>query len=129
MLQDNRLTITRTFVNSYKTVEAFHKNSLQQFDFSDPEIIRPSWDRFFMQLAYLVSQRTNCMKRGVGCVIVKDNRLVASGYNGTPFKMKNCNEGGCARCNNMTAGGKGLDTCYCIHAEENAVIEAGRAKC
>jgi len=66
------------------------------------------------------------MKRAVGSVIVQDKRIVAAGYNGTPFGIKNCNEGGCARCNSMTASGAGLDTCYCIHAEENAVIEAGR---
>ena len=68
------------------------------------------------------------MKRAVGCVIVKDSRLVASGYNGTPFMMQNCNEGGCARCNSVADSGSQLDTCYCIHAEENAVIEGGRAK-
>ena len=68
------------------------------------------------------------MKRAVGCVIVKDCRLVASGYNGTPFGMTNCNEGGCDRCNGMANPGAGLDTCFCIHAEENAVIEGGRTK-
>ena len=81
-----------------------------------------------MQLAHLVSKRTNCMKRAVGCVIVKDCRIVATGYNGTPFGMENCKDGGCERCNSMTPSGAGLDTCYCIHAEENAVIEGGRSK-
>jgi dCMP deaminase len=69
------------------------------------------------------------MKRAVGAVIVKDNRIVAAGYNGTPLGMKNCNEGGCARCNGLAKAGVSLDECFCIHAEENAVIEAGREKC
>ena len=68
------------------------------------------------------------MKRTVGAVIVNDFRIVSTGYNGTPFGHKNCNEGGCERCNSMTASGQRLDECVCIHAEENAVIEAGRAK-
>lgn len=68
------------------------------------------------------------MKRAVGAVIVKDNRIVATGYNGTPFNHKNCNEGGCPRCNSNQPANVGLDECFCIHAEENAVILGGRAK-
>merc|ERR1711935_543775 len=81
-----------------------------------------------MKLAHVASTRTNCMKRAVGAVIVMNNRIVATGYNGTPFGMANCNEGGCTRCNSNTPSGIGLDECLCIHAEENAVIEAGRSK-
>ena len=68
------------------------------------------------------------MKRAVGAVIVNDHRIVSTGYNGTPFNSKNCNEGGCERCNSNVRSGVGLDQCLCIHAEENSVIEAGRAK-
>jgi dCMP deaminase len=68
------------------------------------------------------------MKRMVGAVIVNDFRIAATGYNGTPFLTTNCNQGGCKRCNSNTPQGVGLDECICIHAEENAVIEAGRAK-
>ena len=81
-----------------------------------------------MRIAHITSTRTNCMKRAVGAVIVQDNRIVATGYNGTPFQHLNCNEGGCERCNSNTISGVGLDECLCIHAEENAVIEGGRAK-
>lgn len=81
-----------------------------------------------MQLAHLVSKRTNCMKRAVGCVIARDFRIVATGYNGTPFGMENCNKGGCDRCNSLTVAGVGLEMCVCMHAEENAVIESGRSK-
>jgi len=68
------------------------------------------------------------MKRAVGAVIVNDLRIVSTGYNGTPFGSLNCNEGGCERCNANVPSGQALDACLCIHAEENAVIEAGRAK-
>jgi dCMP deaminase len=68
------------------------------------------------------------MKRGNGAVIVKDFRMISTGYNGTPFKHLNCNEGGCARCNANVSQGQELDRCKCLHAEESAVIEAGRPK-
>ncbi|KIM70249.1 hypothetical protein SCLCIDRAFT_1207563 [Scleroderma citrinum Foug A] len=64
------------------------------------------------------------MKRRVGAILVRENRIVATGYNGTPRGVKNCNEGGCGHCNG-TAIGSGTD-CLCLHAEENALLEAGR---
>lgn len=66
------------------------------------------------------------MKRRVGCILVKNNRIIATGYNGTPRGVRNCNEGGCIRCNSGAKCGDALDQCFCIHAEENALIEAGR---
>jgi dCMP deaminase len=81
-----------------------------------------------MQLANLAAQRSNCMKRSVGCVLVRDKRVISTGYNGTPRGLKNCNEGGCKRCNSVSRSGVGLDTCLCIHAEENVLLEAGRER-
>ena len=66
------------------------------------------------------------MKRRVGAVIVHENRVIATGYNGTPRHLTNCNEGGCDRCNKGLVGGTSLLTCLCLHAEENALLEAGR---
>ena len=66
------------------------------------------------------------MKRGNGAIIAKDQRVVSTGYNGTPFGLVNCNEGGCKRCNDNVMQGIDLDKCLCLHAEESAVIEAGR---
>lgn len=66
------------------------------------------------------------MKRRVGCVIVREKRVISTGYNGTPRGMTNCNEGGCPRCNNSARAGVDLSTCLCLHAEENALLEAGR---
>eukprot|EP00736_Rhodelphis_marinus_P008286 Rmarinus@m.16715 len=97
-------------------------------DLTSRERLRPSWDTYFMFLAYLASLRSNCMKRRVGAVVVKDNRVVATGYNGTPRNARNCNEGGCHRCNSYTPQGQALDECLCLHAEENAIIECGRAR-
>ena len=68
------------------------------------------------------------MKRGNGAIIVKDQRVISTGYNGTPFGTKNCNEGGCERCNSGVGQGIDLDKCMCLHAEDSAVIEAGRPR-
>lgn len=112
--------------------------------------IRPDWDTYFMRLAFLASTRSNCMKRRVGAVIVKvpplfcvrfsffldiylldwkkkkkNNRVISTGYNGTARGMDNCNQGGCPRCNSVSRMGTGLDLCLCLHAEENAIMEAG----
>ncbi|QLQ82641.1 hypothetical protein HG537_0H04040 [Torulaspora globosa] len=86
--------------------------------------LRPDWDSYFMKLATLAASRSNCMKRKVGCVIVRDRRVIATGYNGTPRHLKNCFNGGCPRCNGGDS--HALHTCLCLHAEENALLEAGR---
>jgi len=85
---------------------------------------RPSWDEYFMRIAKMVASRSNCIKRKVAAVIVKDKRIVSTGYNGTPRGCKNCNEGGCPRCNNFSESAKNLDECLCSHAEENAIAQA-----
>lgn len=85
---------------------------------------RPAWDEYFMGIARMVSLRSNCMKRRVAAVIVKDKRIIATGYNGTPRGVKNCNEGGCPRCNSFAASGSKLDECLCSHAEENAITQS-----
>lgn len=86
--------------------------------------LRPYWDTYFMKLATLAASRSNCMKRRVGCVIVRECRVIATGYNGTPRHLTNCFHGGCPRCNDGDS--KNLHTCLCLHAEENALLEAGR---
>jgi dCMP deaminase len=88
------------------------------------ETQRPGWDQYFMDIARVVASRSNCMKRKVAAVIVLDKRIISTGYNGTPRGTRNCNEGGCPRCNNMAASGTGLDECLCSHGEENAIVQA-----
>ncbi|GES77097.1 deoxycytidylate deaminase [Rhizophagus clarus] len=93
-----------------------------------PDRLRPTWDTYFMHLSDLAASRSNCMKRKVGCILVKNRRVIATGYNGTAKGLKNCNEGGCERCNDGMSCGKGLDSCLCLHAEENALLEAGKER-
>ncbi|MEW6367439.1 MAG: deaminase [Acidobacteriota bacterium] len=85
---------------------------------------RPSWDAYFMDIARMVAMRSNCLKRKVAAVIAKDRRIISTGYNGTPRGIRNCNEGGCPRCNQFADSGSGLEECYCSHGEENAIVQA-----
>jgi dCMP deaminase len=84
---------------------------------------RPSWDEYFMSIARVVASRSNCVKRKVAAVITLDKRIVSTGYNGTPRGTRNCNEGGCPRCNAFAEGGRRLDECLCSHGEENAITQ------
>ncbi len=105
--------------------------SLEQLQRSVHEILadnlffeRPSWDEYFMSIARVVSSRSNCVKRRVGSIIAVDRRIISTGYNGTPRGVRNCNEGGCPRCNSFAEGGTRLDECLCSHGEENAITQA-----
>ncbi len=85
---------------------------------------RPSWDRYFMDIALVVASRSNCSRRHVAAVVVKDQRIISTGYNGTPRGIKNCDEGGCPRCNSNVPSGHNLGECLCSHAEENSITQA-----
>lgn len=90
---------------------------------------KPSWDEYFMQLAHVVKLRGNCIRPPrVGAVVVRDHRIIATGYTGTPHGIANCDEGGCARCfdraNGKIASGEAKESCVCIHAELNTIIQA-----
>ncbi len=85
---------------------------------------RPGWDAYFMDIARVVASRSNCVKRKVAAVITLDRRIIATGYNGTPRGVRNCNEGGCPRCNSFAPGGTQLGECLCSHGEENAIVQA-----
>lgn len=85
---------------------------------------RPSWDSYFMNIAQVAATRSNCCRRHVAAVIVRDQRIISTGYNGTPRGIKNCSEGGCPRCNSNAPSGTGLEECICSHAEENAIVQA-----
>lgn len=89
---------------------------------------RPSWDEYFLNLAQMVKKRSNCLRMAVGVVIVKDKHIIATGYNGTPAGIKNCNEGGCERClqrqRNVLKENERKDLCICVHAEQNALLQS-----
>jgi dCMP deaminase len=85
---------------------------------------RPDWDEYFMSIARVVASRSNCVKRKVAAVITRDRRIISTGYNGTPRGVRNCNEGGCPRCNAFAEAGTQLSDCLCSHGEENAITQA-----
>lgn len=87
-------------------------------------IKRPGWDDYFMKMAQVASIRSNCLKRKVAAIIVRERRVISTGYNGTPRGTKNCFEGGCPRCNNLADSGTKLEECLCSHGEENAITQA-----
>lgn len=88
------------------------------------ETSRPSWEEYFISVAKTIATRSNCVKRKVASIIVKDKRIISTGYNGTPRGVKNCNEGGCPRCNSFAQSGTRLEECLCSHGEENAIVQA-----
>ena len=85
---------------------------------------RPGWDEYFMAIADVVALRSNCSRRHVAAVIVKDKRIISTGYNGTPRGIKNCCDGGCPRCSSDAPSGTALTECLCSHGEENAIVQA-----
>jgi len=125
MQQMNRTAaMADAVVYNNTTIEELHEQVRQVVKALAANSERPSWDRYFMDIARVVALRGNCIKRKIAAVIVKDKRVISTGYNGTPRGITNCNEGGCPRCNRFGASGEKLDECLCSHAEENAIVQA-----
>ena len=89
-----------------------------------PEGDRPSWETYFMDITALVAKRTTCLRRAVGAIIVKDKRLLSTGYNGAPSHIRHCREVGCMREQLKVPSGQRHELCRGIHAEQNAIIQA-----
>ncbi len=91
---------------------------------------RPSKQEYACLLALAARTRADCLGRRVGAVIVREDRVLSTGYNGTPIGMPNCSEGGCHRCGQRDTGpypvGGAYDLCVCVHAEQNAILAAAR---
>ncbi|MEG1098108.1 MAG: cytidine/deoxycytidylate deaminase family protein [Raoultibacter sp.] len=87
---------------------------------------RPSWDEYFMLLATEVASRTTCLRRAVGAIIVKDRRILSTGYNGVPTGIRHCAEVGCLRQQLGVPSGQRHEICRGLHAEQNAIIQAAR---
>lgn len=115
-------------VANKKSYDDFRKN-IQTFWNEVNRKFRPEWDDYFMKVALHVADRASCVKTKVGAVIVKDKRIVSTGFNGTPVGLPNCQDGFCPRCHKNFKQGEGFESCFCIHAEENSIIEVGREKC
>ena len=89
-----------------------------------PGRTRPSWDEYFMGIVELVARRSTCLRRNVGAVIVKDKRLLTTGYNGAPSGLRHCLETGCLREQLNISSGERHELCRGLHAEQNAIIQA-----
>ena len=88
---------------------------------------RKSWDEYFMEIAEIVKTRSTCLRREVGAVIVKDNRIITTGYNGAPSGLKHCTEiGGCERERLNIPSGQRHELCRALHAEQNAILQAAK---
>jgi dCMP deaminase len=120
------IKMAKVTINNDKDLDALNKKIDKFLQDWWPRLIqkRPSWDDYFMNIAREVARRSNCMKRHVAAVVVKDKRIISTGYNGTPRGTTNCDEGGCKRCNAYGKSGAGLGDCVCSHAEENAIVQA-----
>ena len=107
-----------------------------------PRVQQVQWDHYYMSVAQMVRTRANCIHADVGAVLVLDNRIISTGFNGTPAGFTNCHDGGCERCRlkklgragelqdaeaiEFATGPKQLDVCICVHAEANALLSAAR---
>ena len=87
--------------------------------------MRASWDQYFMEIAEIVKTRSTCLRRQVGAVIVKDKRIITTGYNGAPSGTHHCTDvGTCQRIELNVPSGERHELCRALHAEQNAIIQA-----
>lgn len=89
-----------------------------------PKDTRPTWDEYFLGIADLVSKRSTCLRRRVGAVLVKDRRMLATGYNGAPSMIAHCSDTGCIREKLNIPSGERHELCRGLHAEQNAFLQA-----
>jgi len=85
---------------------------------------RPSWDEYFLEMAHLVAKRSTCLRRSIGAVLVKDKKILATGYNGAPSGLEHCLDIGCLREKLGVPSGQRHELCRALHAEQNAIIQA-----
>ncbi|MDB4349406.1 cytidine/deoxycytidylate deaminase family protein [Omnitrophica bacterium] len=88
------------------------------------KISRPGWDEYFLKIAKLVSERSTCLRRSVGAILVKDKKILATGYNGAPAGIIHCDEAGCIRIECDVPSGQRHELCRGLHAEQNAILQA-----
>jgi dCMP deaminase len=85
---------------------------------------RPTIDEYFMKMAHLAATRSTCLRRKVGAIIIKDKRVLSTGYNGAPKGIPHCEEVGCMRKDKNIPSGERHELCRGLHAEQNAIIQA-----
>lgn len=101
-------------------IDSMELNSIEEPEVDD----RPSWDQYFMELTSVVAKRSTCLRRKVGALLVKEGRVLATGYNGAPSGLKHCSETGCIREERNIPSGQRHELCRGLHAEQNAIIQA-----
>jgi len=84
---------------------------------------RPTWDEYFLEMARVIASRATCLRRSVGALLVRDKRILATGYNGAPAGLPHCQEVGCRRQELGVASGERQELCRGLHAEQNAIIQ------
>lgn len=87
---------------------------------------RPSWDNYFMEMAELAKTRSTCLRRRVGAILVKDRRVIATGYNGAAVGAMHCNKVGCLREQMQIKSGERQELCRAVHAEQNVITQAAK---
>ncbi len=86
--------------------------------------MRPSWDSYFIEIATVASKRSTCLRRKVGAVLVRDKKILATGYNGAPSGLSHCLDVGCLREQNNVPSGERHELCRGVHAEQNLITQA-----
>lgn len=86
---------------------------------------RISWDDYFLKIAMLVAERSTCLRHHVGAIVVKNKRILSTGYNGAPGGVTDCLDKGCLRNELKIPSGQRHEICKAVHAEQNVIIQAG----
>ena len=111
------------FLDKNEEVELYLKNKeILKYNLKS----RSDWDEYFMDVAFLVSKRSTCVHRKVGAIIVKEKRILATGYNQPPSGFPHCDEIGCIRDDLNIKSGEHQEICYGLHAEQNALMQAAK---
>jgi len=105
-------------------IDPLHGSSLKKKEKEEVIHRRPSWDEYFMDITHLVAKRSTCLRRQVGAVLVKDKKILATGYNGAPSRLEHCLDIGCLREKQSIPSGERHELCRGLHAEQNAIIQA-----
>lgn len=96
----------------------------RNYEMNETNESRPSWEEYFIEIAHLVASRSTCLRRKVGAILVKDKRILSTGYNGAPRNLAHCEEVGCLRNKLKIPSGQRQEICRGLHAEQNAIIQA-----
>jgi dCMP deaminase len=105
-------------------IDSLHGSPLKKKEKKEVVRRRPSWDEYFMDITHLVAKRSTCLRRQVGAVLVKDKKILATGYNGAPSRLEHCLDIGCLREKQSIPSGERHELCRGLHAEQNAIIQA-----